>query len=419
MEVQFVFINQNSSCFKTVIVLERIISVSKTTTDYLTGFQYQNNILQFFPQAEGYVRPTAPNAATYQYVYNYTDHLGKVRLSYCDTNGDNYLIPNEILEENHYYPFGLKHNTALPANQQPGYKYKYNGKEYQDELGLNMYDYGARNYDPAIGRWMNVDPLAEKTRRYSTFTYALNNPVFFIDPDGMEATDWIEHIDSNGKHAVTYQHGVVTKEQATEAGYKGVTQVFESGTISGTSSECIDFSYKLNANGTVTNSQGVTTNQGFHTPNGNYICENPIGRYNMFFNGVKDFTLGIVGSIGAIGSMPVSLGGSTIALTLTVGETGIGFGQMINAFHRNVDRDLQSFSTLLGLGAARAGNQYAPVIDGIAGWATGSITHPSLLGNRTGALEALDKQTIRNAATLLDTYSDGKGFYDGIREPKR
>jgi RHS repeat-associated protein len=65
------------------------------------------------------------------------------------------------------------------------YQYKYNGKEYQDELGLNFYDYGARNYDPALGRWMNIDPLAEKYYKNSPYSYGLNSPVYFIDPDGM------------------------------------------------------------------------------------------------------------------------------------------------------------------------------------------------------------------------------------------
>ncbi len=171
-----------------------------TTTDYLSGFQYKNTILQFFPQAEGYVNATQNGTSyTFNYVFNYTDHLGNIRLSYSQDPSTNVL---KVIEENHYYPFGLKHTgynsdqmmyikedyilkiKPKPALFKTSYNYKYNGKELQEELGLNMYDYGARGYMPDIGRWGQIDPKAESYLSYSPYNYVLNNPLFFVDPNG-------------------------------------------------------------------------------------------------------------------------------------------------------------------------------------------------------------------------------------------
>ncbi|WP_299223875.1 DUF6443 domain-containing protein [uncultured Psychroserpens sp.] len=163
-------------------------------TKYANGYIYQDDVLQFFPHAEGYIQPQGKD---FEHVYQYKDHLGNIRVSYMDSNKDGVVNNTEILEENNYYPFGLKHkgyNNVITSTN-PAQKIKYNGKELQDELGLDWYDYGARNYDPALGRWMNIDPLAEEMRRHSPYNYAFNNPVYFIDPDGMKAT---YGVDSNG-----------------------------------------------------------------------------------------------------------------------------------------------------------------------------------------------------------------------------
>ena len=165
--------------------------------DYVGNFIYSGGNLDFILTSEG--RICADVSGNYNYEYFIKDHLGNIRVSFWDSSG-----VAAINQETSYYPFGMIMNQWDYASSN---EFLYNGKEMQDELGLDWYDYGARFYDPVIARWNVQDPLAEKYIGLSPYNYTANNPILFIDPNGQEI--WIYYNDEDGnEQKMQYEIGM-------------------------------------------------------------------------------------------------------------------------------------------------------------------------------------------------------------------
>jgi RHS repeat-associated protein len=149
-----------------------------TTTDYVGNKVYENGTLKRILVDGGYIEVTKVSGVNqYAYYFYQTDHLG-----------NNRVVANQggtAIQKNHYYPFG----TAFADKYDDGKNqpYKYNGKELDQMHGLNLYDYSARYYESAIGRFTTVDPHAENYYSWSPYVYVGNNPMRITDPTGM---DW-------------------------------------------------------------------------------------------------------------------------------------------------------------------------------------------------------------------------------------
>ncbi|WP_281335995.1 DUF6443 domain-containing protein [Flavobacterium eburneipallidum] len=229
---------------------------------YFQEFDANGNFLQYGMLAHD--APTGNNT------YNYTVANGTrlfLRIDKDDTNTstETYFYVDEvsmtkgalqIVEENNYYPFGLKHKDSnnVITSTNPGQKYKYNGKELQDELGLNVYDMEARNYDPALGRFMNIDPMAESYYQHTPYNFVGSNPIVRTDPTGM---DW--YTDAKGNQ--TYNENL-TKDNASSILKEGQNY---SGTTAteNVSNDVGNYTLTYNADGSISSSNSP---QGNSTP---------------------------------------------------------------------------------------------------------------------------------------------------------
>jgi len=171
--------------------------LSADSTDYLLGgsLTLRNgriDKLQFeegYCQAERYAYNADKDNITFYYYDR--DHLGNVRQVITATGSNK----GTVVQRMDYYPFGAQLcGGAYDSNFQ---SHKYNGKEFDKMHGLDTYDYGARQYNPILGRWDRMDPLCEKYYAISPYAYCGNNPINRIDPDGREI--WIYYDDEDGQ----------------------------------------------------------------------------------------------------------------------------------------------------------------------------------------------------------------------------
>lgn len=176
------------------------------TYDYIGNAVYLNNALEFASTAEGRWLPkeqlkaynpnkTEANAAVFgRYEYQLKDHLGNTRAACRCVEKPAATLPEQaylplVVQESHYDPWGVnieKDVVAYPLKLpifDPIDRFAYNGKEKQGTL--DWLDYGARMYDPTVGRWGVIDPLTEFSYSLTGYRYGFNNPIKFTDLMGL------------------------------------------------------------------------------------------------------------------------------------------------------------------------------------------------------------------------------------------
>ena len=155
-----------------------------TTTQYLGGLIYQNDVLQYIAQEEGRIRINANNNG---FIFDYflKDHLGNTRMTITDDNN----AASPVIDATSYYPFGLTMSSiSSKAARKLENKYKFNKgselqqQEFSDCSGLELYDTHFRELDVQLGRWIQLDP--QPNFNESLYGSMKNNPILYNDPLG-------------------------------------------------------------------------------------------------------------------------------------------------------------------------------------------------------------------------------------------
>jgi RHS repeat-associated protein len=165
--------------------LRKLSTTAGTTsvTEYIGGIQYEYSgstpVISFIQTEEGRARKSG---TVYKYEYDLKDHLGDTRMTTTWNASDATQMTPYNIGKTDYYAFGYVIQSTQ-YNIAPKNEYLYNHKELQEETGL--YDYGARFYDPVIGRWGVVDPMVEDGQETtSPYGYVFDDPIKLTDPDG-------------------------------------------------------------------------------------------------------------------------------------------------------------------------------------------------------------------------------------------
>ena len=231
--------------------------------------------------------------------------------------------------------------------------YQYNGKELNEDFGLNVYHYGARIYDPAMGRFTGVDPISDKFPWVSTYNYAENRVPNAIDLHGLQSLNF-----NNYAFQYLQRRGNAMASQAK-------TQVDK--------------------------------------------------RIPVVLNGGKNTLFGAISTFGAIVASPETAGGSLYALPMTVGEVGIGLSQIGNGLFGSADPNspLHKSGSILGYAAYSSGVEHAGLIDALGQLAPGMFSG----GNVPALFSELQRiPKLISQGKVTDFSISALSLYDGAND---